>query len=322
MCTFAPISLHLSQSAVPGPRSLRLGVEPLTLAVLVPCSPALCDPFPPPSQLPGTAGVVVSSGSLTEEIRLRTRMRGTLSWAPPRFQIIFTVHFLPSRRSEAVALQHFLCAGCGTELEYFCDCCHSGSESVIPGRILAHWDFSRYPVSDFSRRLLDSVWHQPLFDLTSVGKTLYSRVRELEKFRVSSELQEQLLGVKKLLTACRLSDRVMKEFEQLPAHLTQQPHLFSLDDFLRLKKGQLVPLARAVLLAATEHVDGCELCLARGFICEFCRERDILFPFQRDRCKRCPVCKACFHKTCFVSRNCPKCARIRSRRRALDGAES
>lgn len=40
-------------------------------------------------QLPDGGGVAVSS--LAEEIRLRTRMRGSQSWAPPRFQIIFTV---------------------------------------------------------------------------------------------------------------------------------------------------------------------------------------------------------------------------------------
>ncbi|XP_071382760.1 protein associated with UVRAG as autophagy enhancer [Centroberyx affinis] len=282
-------------------------------------------------ELPGTAGALVSSGSLTDLIRLRTRMRGTLSWAPPRFQIIFTVQ--PThRRSDAVALQHFLCAGCGTEVEpryikklryceylgkYFCDCCHSGSEAVIPGRVLTHWDFSRFPVSDFSKQLLESVWQQPLFDLTCVGKTLYGRVRELGKFR---ELQEQLLGIKKLLTACRLSDGVMTEFEHLPGHLSQQPHLFSLDDLLMVKRGQLVPLARAVLLSATEHVRSCELCLARGFICEFCRKRDVIFPFQSDICKRCAVCKACFHKTCFMEKKCPKCQRIQSRRKVLDGA--
>lgn len=69
--------------------------------------------------------------------------------------------------------------------KYFCDCCHGAAESVIPGRVLTQWDFGRYPVSDFSKQLLDSVWHQPLFDLTCVGKTLYSRVRELGRFRVS-----------------------------------------------------------------------------------------------------------------------------------------
>ncbi|XP_072253503.1 protein associated with UVRAG as autophagy enhancer [Leuresthes tenuis] len=275
-------------------------------------------------ELPGTGVVAVSSGSLTEEIRLRTRMRGSLNWAPPRFQIIFTVQ--PThRRSEVVALQHFLCAGCGTAVEpryikklryceylgrYFCVCCHSGSEAVIPGRVLSCWDFSRYSVSDFSKQLLDSVWHQPLFDLTSVGRTLCSKVKELDKFR---ELQEQLMGIKKLLKVCRLSERVLAEFEQLPAHLMEQLLVFSMDDLVRVKKGQLAPPVRAVLHSAIDHVESCQLCLARGFVCEICREKDIIFPFQSDLCKRCKVCKTCFHKHCFVEKKCPKCARIQSR---------
>ncbi|XP_023863456.1 protein associated with UVRAG as autophagy enhancer [Salvelinus sp. IW2-2015] len=281
-------------------------------------------------ELPG--GVCMVSDvrlSLSEEIRQRTRMRGTLNWAPPRFQIIFSVH-PTQRRSEVVASQHFLCAGCGTEIEpryikklryceylskYFCDCCHGGAESVIPGRVLTQWDFGRYPVSDFSKQLLDSVWHQPLFDLTCVGKTLYSRVRELDRFR---DLQEQLLGIKRLLKACRLSEGVLKEFEQLPDHLTQEPHLFSMDDLLRVKRGQLVPLARAVLRVAIAHVENCQVCLARGFICEFCKQKDVLFPFQSETCTRCQVCKACFHKDCFRDEECPKCARIQCRKKQMN----
>ncbi|XP_068429156.1 protein associated with UVRAG as autophagy enhancer [Clinocottus analis] len=281
-------------------------------------------------ELPGSEDVAASSGSLAEEISLRTRMRGSLSWAPPRFQIIFTVQ-PTNRRSEVVALQHFLCAGCGTEVEpryikklryceylgrYFCDCCHGGSEAVIPGRLLSCGDFGRYPVSDFSKQLLESVRLQPLFELTRVGKTLYSRVKELDKFR---ELQEQLMGIKKLLSACRLSGRAMAEFDQLPAHLTQQPHLFSMDDLCRVKKGQLAAQARAVLHSAIDHVEDCELCLARGFICEFCRKRDVIFPFQVDICLQCPVCRACFHKHCFVEKTCPKCARIQSRKKRQEG---
>uniref|UniRef100_A0A8C9WQB9 Rubicon Homology domain-containing protein n=1 Tax=Sander lucioperca TaxID=283035 RepID=A0A8C9WQB9_SANLU len=109
--------------------------------------------------------------------------------------------------------------------------------------------------------------------------------------------------------------RVMAEFEQLPAHLTEQPHHFSVEDLLRVKKGQLMAQARALLHSAIDHVENCELCLARGFICEFCRERDIIFPFQSVTCKRCPVCRACFHKCCFVEKKCPKCARIQSRKK-------
>ncbi|KAM6970598.1 run domain Beclin-1-interacting and cysteine-rich domain-containing protein [Aplochiton taeniatus] len=281
-------------------------------------------------ELPGTEVVVRDGGvSLREEIRQRTRMRGTLTWAPPHFQIIFSPH-TAHRRSKVVSSQYFLCAGCGTDIEpryikkllychylgkYFCDCCHSGSELVVPGRVLAHWDFGRYSVSDFSKQLLDSIWHQPLFDLTSVGKTLYGRARELDKFR---ELQEQIICIKRLLTACRLSDRVMQEFEQLPGHLTEEQHLFSMDDLLRVKRGQLVPLAKTVLRCAITHVENCQLCLARGFICEFCRQKDVLFPFQRDTCTRCKACRACFHTQCFRQGECPKCARIQERKQLFN----
>ncbi|CAB1418482.1 unnamed protein product [Pleuronectes platessa] len=168
---------------------------------------------------------------------------------------------------------------------YFCDCCHGGSEAVIPARVLSCWDFNRFPVSDFSKQLLDSVWFLPLFDLSCVCKQLCSRVRELLRLR---ELLDQLLGVRKLLKTCRLSERVMTEMEQLPSHLLQQPPLLSMDDLLRLRKGQLGAQVKAVLHAAISHVEDCELCLARGFICEFCREGNVLFPFQSDACSRCP----------------------------------
>uniref|UniRef100_A0A3B5LN61 Rubicon Homology domain-containing protein n=1 Tax=Xiphophorus couchianus TaxID=32473 RepID=A0A3B5LN61_9TELE len=196
-----------------------------------------------------------------EEIRLRTRMRGSLNWAPPSSQIIFSVQ--PQHRSEVVALQHYLCAGCGTEVE-------------------------PYSVSDFSKQLLDSVWSQPLFDLSSVGKALWSKVKDLDRFRV------------------------LAEFEPLPAHLLDEPLLLSMEDLYRVKKGQLVAQARALLNSALEHVDNCELCRGRGFICEFCRAKDIIFPFQKDKSQRCP-CKACFHKDCFLGKRCPKCTRIQSR---------
>ncbi|KAK7154111.1 hypothetical protein R3I94_007471 [Phoxinus phoxinus] len=264
--------------------------------------------------------------SLTEEIMQKTRMRGTLTWAPPRFQIIFCVQ--PThRRSDVITSQYFLCAGCGTEVEprymkklqycdylgrYFCDVCHGGLESVIPGRVLNNWDFARYPVCHFSRQLLDSIWQQPIFKLTSVAKNLYSQAKELQRFR---ELQEQLISIKKLLSTCRLSAGVLDVFEQLPAHLMQELHLFSMDDLIRVKKGQLCTIAKALLQSAVAHTDLCELCQANGFICEFCHGEEVLFPFQRDSCTRCPDCRACFHISCFRDESCPKCARLQKRKK-------
>ncbi|KAK9969283.1 hypothetical protein ABG768_027474 [Culter alburnus] len=264
--------------------------------------------------------------SITEEIMQKTRMRGALTWAPPKFQIIFCVQ--PThRRSDVITSQHFLCAGCGTEVEpryikklrycdylgrYFCDCCHGGLESVIPGRVLNNWDFARYPVCHFSRQLLDSIWQQPLFKLTGVAKNLYSQAKELQRFR---ELQEQLISIKKLLSTCRLSAGVLDEFKQLPAHLMQERHLFSIEDLIRVKKGQLCTIAKALQQSAVAHIELCELCQAKGFICEFCHGKEVLFPFQRDTCTRCQDCRACFHISCFRDESCPKCARLQKRKK-------
>ncbi|XP_066562513.1 protein associated with UVRAG as autophagy enhancer isoform X2 [Amia ocellicauda] len=286
--------------------------------------PALQEFFQSEAGMPAECSV-----SLAEEIKLRSRMRGTLIWAPPRFQIIFNIH-PPQKRSVVVASQHYLCAGCGTEVEpkyikklryceylgkYFCDCCHSDSESSIPGHIVMKWDFSKYPVCNFSKQLLDSIWHNPLFNVSCINKALYSKAKELDRFR---ELQEQLLSIKKLLATCRLSKSVLQEIEQLPEHLTHEQHLFSLEDLVNIKRGLLQTQARALLKLASAHVEICELCLAKGFICEFCKSKEVLFPFQRETCKRCEECKACFHKYCFKEEDCPKCIRIQTRRKLKD----
>ncbi|KAG9270951.1 protein RUBCNL-like [Astyanax mexicanus] len=254
-------------------------------------------------------------------------------------QIINVIHFTGHnvvlivscvhRRSDVIAAQHFLCAGCGTEVEpryikrlryceylgrYFCDSCHSGGDSMIPGRVLSRWDFGRYPVSSFSKQLLDSIWEQPLFKLSAVAKNLYSQAKELQRFR---ELQEQLISIKKLLKACRLSEGILSDFQQLPSHLTEELHLFSMDDLFRVKRGQIFPTAKAMLRTAAAHVEVCELCQAKGFICEFCRGPDVLFPFQTDICTRCRDCRACFHTACFRDESCPRCSRLQIRKSLL-----
>lgn len=52
---------------------------------------------------------------------------------------------------------------------------------------------------------------------------------------------------------------VLKEFERVPSHLTEELHLFSLDDLVKIKRGQLLPLLKEILKSSTSHVDGCEV---------------------------------------------------------------
>ncbi|XP_010149215.1 PREDICTED: uncharacterized protein KIAA0226-like homolog [Eurypyga helias] len=266
-----------------------------------------------------------SSLNLAEEIKMISRLRGSSGWAPPRSQIIFNIH--PSvKRDAVVAAQNFTCVGCGTPIEskyirrlrycdylgkYFCDCCHSYAQSSIPARILLKWDFKKYYVCNFSKHLLDSIWQHPIFNVSCVNKALYTKSKEMDRVR---EMQEQLFHLKKLLKTCRFGESVLKEFEQVPSHLTEELHLFSLDDLVKIKRGQLLPLLKDILKSSTSHVDGCELCQAKGFICEFCQSADLLFPYQIAKCRRCTECKTCFHKACFTSGGCPKCLRIAARR--------
>ncbi|NXP01676.1 RUBCL protein, partial [Certhia brachydactyla] len=266
-----------------------------------------------------------SSLNLAEEIKIISKLRVSSGWSPPRSQIIFNIH--PSvKRDAVVAAQNFTCVGCGTPIEskyirrlrycdylgkYFCDCCHSYAQSSIPARILSKWDFKKYYVCNFSKHLLDSIWQQPIFNVSCINKTLYMKSKEMDRVR---EAQEQLFHLKKLLKTCRFAESVLKEFEQVPSHLTEELHLFSLDDLVKIKRGQLLPLLKDILKSSTSHVDGCELCQAKGFICEFCQSADLLFPYQTAKCKRCPECRTCFHKACFKSGGCPKCLRISARR--------
>uniref|UniRef100_A0A8C3VN92 Rubicon like autophagy enhancer n=1 Tax=Catagonus wagneri TaxID=51154 RepID=A0A8C3VN92_9CETA len=273
-----------------------------------------------------------SSLDVVQEIKLKSRIRGTGDWAPPRFQIIFNVH-PPLKRDLVVAAQNFFCAGCGTPIEpkfvrrlryceylgkYFCDCCHTHAESCIPARILRLWDFRKYSVSNFSKRLLDSIWHQPVFNL-HISHSLYTKAKELDRVR---EIQEQLFHIKKLLKTCRFAESALTEFEQVPGHLTDELHLFSLEDLVKVKKGLLVLSLKDILKVSLAHVAGCELCQGKGFICEFCQSTAVIFPFQTATCRRCSVCRACFHKQCFQSSECPRCARITARRRLLESPPS
>ncbi|NXK33344.1 RUBCL protein, partial [Piprites chloris] len=266
-----------------------------------------------------------SSLNLAEEIKIISKLRGSSGWSPPRSQIIFNIH--PSvKRDAVVAAQNFTCVGCGTPIEskyirrlrycdylgkYFCDCCHSYAQSSIPARILSKWDFKKYYVCNFSKHLLDSIWQHPIFNVSCINKTLYTKSKEMDRVR---EAQEQLFHLKKLLKTCRFGESVLKEFEQVPSHLTEELHLFSLDDLVKIKRGQLLPLLKDILKSSISHVDGCELCQAKGFICEFCQSADLLFPYQTAKCKRCTECKTCFHKACFRSGGCPRCLRISARR--------
>ncbi|XP_075058449.1 run domain Beclin-1-interacting and cysteine-rich domain-containing protein isoform X2 [Mixophyes fleayi] len=275
--------------------------------------------------IPDSVPISPDDGEHADIYKLRIRVRGNLEWAPPRPQIIFNIHTAPTKKV-AVTKQNYRCAGCGIRIEpdyikrlryceylgkYFCQCCHENAQSVIPGRILRKWDFSKYYVSNFSKDLLTKIWSDPLFNLNDVNNAMYRKVKALEQVRL---LRVQLVHLKNMFKTCRLAKSILELYDCVPGHLTEDLHLFSLNDLAAIKQGELAPRLKELVRLGTLHVDKCMLCQAKGFICEFCQNEDIIFPFELAKCRRCEDCKACYHKCCFRSDHCPKCERLRARR--------
>ncbi|KAJ8374255.1 hypothetical protein SKAU_G00048350 [Synaphobranchus kaupii] len=249
--------------------------------------------------IPDSLPVSSDDGEHADVYTLRIRMRGNLQWAPPRPQIIFNIHPTPKRKV-IVAKQNYLCAGCGTRTDpgyikrlryceylgrYFCQCCHENAQVVVPGRVLRKWDFTKYPVSNFARDLLGKIAAEPLFNLADINSGLYNKVKPLKTVRL---LRVQLLHMKKMFKTCRLAKEVLEEFDTLPGHLTEDLDLFSLNDLGAVRHGELAPQLRELLRLGSVHVADCELCRARGFVCEFCgNDKDIIFPFELKKCQRC-----------------------------------
>ncbi|KAL5005068.1 hypothetical protein ScPMuIL_018524 [Solemya velum] len=256
----------------------------------------------------------------------QTRIRGNLEWAPPRAQIIFSIHPVPKRKI-VLAKQNNRCAGCGMKVEpgyvkrfryceylgkFFCQCCHSNSTMLIPGRILRKWDFRKFAVSNFARDLLVKIHSEPLFNIVDINPTLYRRVRQMESLR---EYRSQLIHLKTFLRICKHSGSLLKEVDKLPHHWVNEVHLYSLNDLEMIRSGQILNQVKNLVSTAINHVDDCAFCQGLGFICELCRDqRDVIFPFQLQTVTQCPDCHSCYHKSCFIPEKCPKCARIEARK--------
>ncbi|KAM4888653.1 run domain Beclin-1-interacting and cysteine-rich domain-containing protein isoform 4-T4 [Thomomys bottae] len=279
--------------------------------------------------IPDSLPISPDDGQHADIYKLRIRVRGNLEWAPPRPQIIFNVHPAPTRKI-AVAKQNYRCAGCGIRTDpdyikrlryceylgkYFCQCCHENAQMVIPSRILRKWDFSKYYISNFSKDLLIKIGNDPLFNVQDINSALYRKVKLLNQVRL---LRVQLYHMKNMFKTCRLAKELLDSFDTVPGHLTEDLHLYSVNDLIATKKGELGPRLAELTRAGAAHVERCMLCQAKGFICEFCQnEDDIIFPFELHKCRTCEECKACYHKACFKSGSCPRCERLQARRELL-----
>ncbi|ENN74780.1 hypothetical protein HUJ04_003157 [Dendroctonus ponderosae] len=261
--------------------------------------------------------------------QLVTPLRGTRDWAPPRPQIVLTLLPSPSRK-EIMNKQHFKCAGCGIVVaeqyaskfrycnylgKYFCTGCHKNQVALIPARILYKWDFHRYPVSTFSFKLLEQMYSDPLFRIFDLNKNIRKFSKNLEfirKYRVG------LFYLKEYIFTCRFAETVQERLEKdLPPYFLSKPDEYSIDDLVNIKNGELKTKLKFLGEICLRHTSECKLCLARGYICEFCNANDIIFPWHMRTVIRCSQCFTCYHLKCWDDAGdakCPKCERKMKRK--------
>ncbi|VDP76672.1 unnamed protein product [Echinostoma caproni] len=110
---------------------------------------------------------------------------------------------------------------------------------------------------------------------------------------------------------------LLSSLKALPPHWLSNPELWSIADLCAVRDGQLDRELRQALQPIVDHLSACTRCRAQGFVCEICHSGQILFPFGQINTVACPVCMACFHRSCLRNPkpdNCPRCLRRAQRR--------
>ncbi|KAL0876089.1 hypothetical protein Bca101_025794 [Brassica carinata] len=225
--------------------------------------------------------------------------------------------------------QHYICAGChryfddGATLvrdfvkalgwgkprlcEYtgqlFCSSCHTNDMAVLPARVLHHWDFNPYPVSQLAKSYLDSIHEQPMLCVSAVNPFLSSKVPALN----------HIMSIRKRITImlpyvhCPFRKTLNKGLSTR-RHLLESTDFFALRDLIDLSKGPFAALpaiVETVRKKILEHItEQCLVCCDVGVPCNARQACDdtssLIFPFQQeDEVSKCRTCGLVYHKRCF-----------------------
>jgi hypothetical protein len=216
------------------------------------------------------------------------------------------------------------CAECGQDLQkkgmlgkeppycfytanYYCNDCHKGRLSAIPARIISAWDFKEYPVCNWAKRYIDENFKNPILDFDKISVDVQKKILALTRVRA---MREKLVLMGEYIQSCRNSSRLLNEVEGR-THLVWSTKQCSLEDLDWLRDGRLEKYISHVVDVYTVHIITCEICKGKGFFCEICDSKQLLFLFQ-EGVIQCPKCKNVFHSNCFERVvACPKCERVK-----------
>ncbi|KAL3101078.1 hypothetical protein niasHS_001538 [Heterodera schachtii] len=173
----------------------------------------------------------------------------------------------------------------------------NGATTIIPARVLLNGDFRPRMISRESLMLLRSVGEKPFMHLDMLNPQIYAHCQLLRKVR---NLRHVFSLHVLYLFSCK--DSVAEDAKRRiwpQKHWHEDIHLYSIADFESVANGTMERRLNALIIFAQCHIQGCQICLQKGFFCELCNASDQpIYPFQTDITLRCPNCASVFHKEC------------------------
>ncbi|XP_063712041.1 pleckstrin homology domain-containing family M member 1-like [Symsagittifera roscoffensis] len=218
--------------------------------------------------------------------------------------------------------QNYMCKGCSSPIgtiygkfkvcafdsKYYCARCHSDDEAVIPAYIVNNWDFTPYKVCCAAKTFLTEVENEPLIDFDVINNNLYEYIQPL---RVMFDKRKRLKYAANYLFSCsETTSNEVKSRLWPKDYMLSNLHLYSVQDLLQIQTGYLQTHLQRVLDFCIRHISTCVVCKQKGFICEICRESEIIYAFDVEGTATCEKCHTVFHKRCKSDyAPCPKCVR-------------
>ncbi|XP_076471617.1 differentially expressed in FDCP 8 homolog A-like [Babylonia areolata] len=235
------------------------------------------------------------------------------------------------RHPKGLLAQDYRCAECKAQIlvadgveprlceyngRYYCDLCHWNDLMYLPAQILLNWEFEKYKVCRASKQFLKLMMRKAVINVQEVNPMLFNYVEQLSDIK---NLREELLMMKRYILACptAMQAKLLLQLSSRP-HFVECSDRYSLQDLLDSDE-KLIPELVQVHSSWAQHIKtDCELCQGRGYFCELCTSKEVLFPFDNIAVV-CSGCSAVMHRICFAQQvTCPKCERRRKRQEERD----
>lgn len=230
---------------------------------------------------------------------------------------------------QGLSAQMYRCAECNTRITfksscveprlcdysglYYCQRCHWNTTAVIPARVIRNWDMEPRRVCRAAAQLLALIEQRPVLHLEQLNPKLFTLVPDLSLMK---KLREELQMMKQYLICCPEANHQGLPWRVgLRTHLVENSGNYSIKDLIDLQNGILIEEMYSAYDAISSHIkEHCELCRARGHLCELCGNDEVIYPWDASAIA-CQECLAVYHRVCWSKRNhyCPKCSRIQQR---------